>query len=111
MSPRYFATLIDEYDALEGSYAVMRTLPDRNLGDLPLVVISAGKLTGAAEGMISAKDQAAVTEISAELQADLATLSSNSEHLIAEDAAHYVHLDQPELVIDAIREVVDAVRQ
>jgi pimeloyl-ACP methyl ester carboxylesterase len=111
MSPRYFSTLIEEHAAVEESYAVMRKLQDRSLGDLLLVVISAGEFPALAEGLITAEEQALVTAVEAQLQADLATLSSNSRQVIAEDAGHYVHLDQPELVIDAIRAVLNEAQQ
>jgi pimeloyl-ACP methyl ester carboxylesterase len=44
-----------------------------------------------------------------ELQVELAALSSNGKQVIAEESGHYIQLDQPELVIDAIRDVVEAV--
>jgi pimeloyl-ACP methyl ester carboxylesterase len=111
MSPRYFSTLIEEHAAVEESYAAVRDLPDRRLGDLPLVVISAGRFAAPEALNLTAEQRALVTDVSAELQADLATLSSNSRQVIAEDAEHYVHLDRPELVIDAIREVLEAAQQ
>jgi pimeloyl-ACP methyl ester carboxylesterase len=44
------------------------------------------------------------------LQAELATLSSNCRRTIATGSGHYIHLSQPKLVIDAIRDVVSSVR-
>ena len=44
-----------------------------------------------------------------ELQRELAGLSSRSTHLIGEESRHYVHHDQPDLVVDAIRQVVESV--
>jgi pimeloyl-ACP methyl ester carboxylesterase len=46
-----------------------------------------------------------------ELHGELAGLSSNSDHRIVEGAGHYVHWDQPESVVAAIRDVVTAVRE
>lgn len=108
MSPHYFATAVEEGDALEESYAAMRNLPDRSLGDLHLVVLSAGKFEALPEGLISAEEQAQVRAIEAELQADLVTLSSNARQVIAEESGHHIQLEQPELVIEAIREVLGA---
>ena len=45
-----------------------------------------------------------------ELQADLAGLAPNGRHVVAERSGHYVHQTQPELVVEAIRQVVEAVR-
>ncbi|MBO3462732.1 alpha/beta hydrolase [Aetokthonos hydrillicola Thurmond2011] len=45
-----------------------------------------------------------------ELQADLATLSSTSRLIIAEQSGHFIPIDQPDLVINAIRQMVKAVQ-
>ncbi len=38
-------------------------------------------------------------------QRELATLSSESKHFIIEEAGHAIHIDKPQVVIDAIREM------
>ena len=71
---------------------VVRTArAQHSLGHLPLVVISHGK-------DLDASWQA--------LQNDLASLSSNSTHLIASGSGHAIMFDQPDLVIAAIKQVV-----
>jgi hypothetical protein len=45
------------------------------------------------------------------MQSELVALSTNSQHIIAEESGHYIHEDQPDLVIDAIRWVVEQARQ
>ncbi len=64
------------------------------LGDLPLVVLSA--------------DHHAPPYT--DWQRDLAQLSSCGQHVVASDSGHWIHLDHPELVTMAIREVVAAAR-
>jgi pimeloyl-ACP methyl ester carboxylesterase len=54
-----------------------------------------------------AEEYAAVWQ---ELQADLATLVPGGRQVIAEQSSHYVHQTEPELVVDAIEQVVMAVR-
>ncbi len=44
------------------------------------------------------------------LQEDLAALVPNARHVIAHQSGHDIHQDQPDLVIEAIRQVVEAVR-
>jgi pimeloyl-ACP methyl ester carboxylesterase len=44
------------------------------------------------------------------LQNDLAQLVPNARHVIATESGHNIHQDQPELVIEAIRQVVAGVR-
>ena len=64
------------------------------LRDLPLVVVSTGNPARGYE----------------RLQNELIALSHRSIQLIAEKSFHAVEIDQPEVVIDAIRRVVDRVR-
>ena len=45
-----------------------------------------------------------------ELQADLAGLAPHGRQVIAEQSGHYVHQSEPELVVEAIGQVVEAVR-
>jgi pimeloyl-ACP methyl ester carboxylesterase len=45
------------------------------------------------------------------LQAELAALSTRGKRVIAEESGHYVQVSQPEVVVDAIREVVEAARR
>lgn len=42
----------------------------------------------------------------AQMQDELAALSSDSVHIHAEQGGHYLHLDNPDLVIQAIRDLV-----
>ena len=44
------------------------------------------------------------------LQEDLAKLVPSAHYAIATKSGHNIHQDQPELVIAAIRQVVEAVR-
>ncbi|MDP4504049.1 alpha/beta fold hydrolase [Nonomuraea turcica] len=44
------------------------------------------------------------------LQVDLANLSTDSKHVVAENAGHYIHHDQPELVVEAILDLVRRAR-
>lgn len=62
-----------------------------SLGSVPLTVITAG-------GRIVPGWR--------EMQDELAALSARSIHITAEQSGHYVHLDEPELVVQAIRDLV-----
>jgi len=82
------------------------TPPVASLGALPMVVISRGM---AQPGMDT--DTSAQTErVWADLQLELTALSSRGRRVVALKSGHSVQLDQPELVIDAIREVRAAKR-
>jgi hypothetical protein len=44
------------------------------------------------------------------LQSDLLSLSRNSKEVIAENSGHFVIIDRPDVVISAIRQVVQSIR-
>ncbi len=90
--PKNFMSLGQHVAALPVSAAQAAALS--SLRDLPLVVLSG--------------DHHAAPYI--DWQRDLAQLSSRGRHLVASDSGHWIHLDHPELVTRAIREVVAAVR-
>ncbi len=78
------------------------------LGDMPLIVLSAGVQEWPPD---FPKDLAErIDQDFIQLHADLARLSSNGTHRIVENSGHNIEEDQPEVVFDAISEVVEAVR-
>jgi pimeloyl-ACP methyl ester carboxylesterase len=64
------------------------------LGSIPLTVLSA------------ARQAPRIGPTWAQMQDELAALSTDSEHITAPEAGHYIHLDEPDLVIKAIRDLV-----
>ncbi len=65
-----------------------------SLGSLPLVVLTASPRPWRG------------WPVWAQMQDELAALSSDSEHVMARKAGHDVHLDEPDLVVQAIRALV-----
>lgn len=47
----------------------------------------------------------------AELQSELLSLSNDSKQIVARNSGHFVIIDRPDVVVDGIRRVVDAVRR
>jgi pimeloyl-ACP methyl ester carboxylesterase len=45
-----------------------------------------------------------------QMQNELAQLSTRSTHITAKNSGHYVQLDRPDVVVDAIRKIVDQAR-
>lgn len=45
-----------------------------------------------------------------ELQIELAQLSTNSRHVFVPDASHYIQYSRPDVVIDEIRSMIEAIR-
>jgi len=82
------------------------------LGDLPLVVISRSPDNATFEGapILPAVTNAKLRQIWQELQSELVGLSSNSTHIVASHAGHSIQREEPELVIEAIRKLVDEAR-
>jgi pimeloyl-ACP methyl ester carboxylesterase len=81
---------------------------EQNLGNLPLVVLTAGRSEWPdcfPPEVRENLDQAWQT-----MQDDLASLSTNGTHLVAEESGHNF-VEQPEMVIDAIQQTIDAVRK
>lgn len=78
-----------------------------SLGNKPIYVLSSGK------DAFSEKTDSTMKAIWLEklMQKEkMANLSSNSKHLITTKSGHEIHLEEPELVINAIKEVIRAVR-
>lgn len=100
--------IADELSLLEESFRQHLAAPV-SLGDKPLIVLTAGPLqltgTGLSEEQIEQMDEAHTRT-----QAALTQGSQNAEQIIAEDSGHYIQVEQPDLVIDAIRQVVGAAR-
>jgi pimeloyl-ACP methyl ester carboxylesterase len=81
----------------------------KSLGDIPLIVLNPA-LSPAAWGDIPADIQAKLDEEKQAMQEELPLLSSNSTRIIATTTSHNLHLDEPQLVIDAILTLVNAAR-
>lgn len=93
------------------------TLPPPSLGNLPLVVLTSGKGIDSALAEREAKasnssveNAVAVARIERTAQQELAALSSNSKHVIAEKSGHFIMYDQPDLLVDNVLALLNAVR-
>jgi pimeloyl-ACP methyl ester carboxylesterase len=74
-------------------------------GDLPLAVLSSDPNTpqpDIPEDLVKPTNDAWQ-----QMQNELAQLSTRSTHVIAKNSGHYIQLDRPDLVIEAVRNVVN----
>ncbi|MBN2149157.1 MAG: alpha/beta hydrolase [Anaerolineales bacterium] len=103
--PSYFDASLGEIKALQETCDQVAETGD--LGDLPLVVLTAGNSIDAetlqAIGLPADYPVDQIHAIWLLLQDELAALSTNSTHIIAEGSGHAIHIDRPDLVIEAIR--------
>jgi pimeloyl-ACP methyl ester carboxylesterase len=107
-----------ERNDIDRSFDQIRAAPP--LRSIPLVVLSADRPWGPqVRSMIAAgklpsdvpPDFGYVTDAAQKkAQERLAKLVPNAKHITKTNSGHDIHKEQPQLVIDAIRQVVDAVR-
>jgi pimeloyl-ACP methyl ester carboxylesterase len=91
--PKFFDAMASQAEALPQSAAQVAAIADYS--DIPLVVLSASS---------SSPSQM-------EGHKALAHLSSQGKHIVASKSGHWIQLDEPDLVIESIREVVESVRR
>lgn len=90
-------SVADEIANIGVSMAQLRAEPMR-LGGKPLIVLTRGK-----------PEEAEVAERAwQELQSDFARRSSNGRQIIAANSGHYIQLDEPGLVVESVRQLVEA---
>lgn len=86
--PQGFRTLADYLDRLPENSAA--PIDDAALRDVPLIVISAER----------------TSEPVIEGHRALADLSSRGRHVIAEQSGHWVQLDRPDAIVDAVKQLM-----
>jgi pimeloyl-ACP methyl ester carboxylesterase len=110
-APTSLPAMLNEANGLDSVLADGASF--RQLGDRPLFVLTAGAPVSPAE--LSALHMTAAqgrrrSEIWNTMQDEEAAWSSRSQHVAVPDAKHYIQFDRPDVVIAAVRSVVDSVR-
>jgi pimeloyl-ACP methyl ester carboxylesterase len=77
--------------------------------DIPLIVLTQGRRFNPEDYRVPSLAPK-FQQLHMELQRDLARRSSRGRQIVAEKSGHYIQRDQPELVVDAIRQVVEEAR-
>jgi pimeloyl-ACP methyl ester carboxylesterase len=88
--PRSFLAMADHLGSLRRS--AVEIAASKPIGDIPLVVLTAGSQPPPVR----------------EEHARIAAQSSCGTHIIAEQAGHWILIDEPDVVVDAVRRVVEA---
>lgn len=101
---REFASLHMGYDRVRG----------QKLGDLPLTVIKAGGHTTEGDqqnhNSLKKSDKFAVEQALYDVAVEMSRLSTQGKLIIAEKSGHYVHADQPYIVVQAVRNMLNTLR-
>ena len=77
---------------------------------IPLFVLSRAKPVALPPNVPAAFSPAAFEAAWQKGQGELVALEPDAKHAIATDSDHYIQVEQPDLVVDAVRQVVEAVR-
>jgi pimeloyl-ACP methyl ester carboxylesterase len=100
-----------DFDAFQEGMALVRARDkaagEQPLGERPLIVLTGTKQEAV---QVSPQVDARVFEVWLDLQAEMVKLSQNSVEIVTQESGHYVQVDQPDLVVSAVREVVRASR-
>ena len=86
-----------------------QTAATGSLGDMPLAVLSGDP--DRPEPDLPEDLVKPTSDAWQQMQKELTHLSTKSTQVIAKNSGHYIQLDRPELVIEAVRNVVDQARQ
>ncbi|MCC6615110.1 MAG: alpha/beta hydrolase [Anaerolineae bacterium] len=83
-----------------------------SLGDLPLLVLTAGAyLHDVPPGPEAQRRAAHLQAIWHEMHREIVGQSSRATHLVVESSGHYVQREQPQAIVDAIRGMLETVRK
>ena len=100
-----------EFTDLDASIAQIRQAATTSpLRSMPVVVLSRGRAMQMPPDLPGGLTGDFLERAWHESQHELAALAPGLKRIIASESEHYIQLEQPELVIAAVREVVDAVR-
>lgn len=101
--PQEFQQAYIKQFVYEGNYdefmeSLKQLKESRRMLDIPLIVLSAGK-----KAHYSKESQ----RLWNEMQKEILEISTNGEFVIAENSTHYIQNDEPEVVISAIKRLID----
>jgi pimeloyl-ACP methyl ester carboxylesterase len=91
------------------SESAAQTAATGSLGDLPLAVLSSDP--DRSDSVLTEDLAKATSDAWQKMQEELTHLSTRGTRVIAKNSGHYIQLDRPDLVIEAVRNVVLQARQ
>lgn len=114
-SGKYPEALREERDALQEGLQQLKNIDRSRIKNVPCIVISSSGEEGAHEifSQFLQKSPAVCEKLAARkmawdfLQRDLVAQYNNSHHLIADKSCRSIHCSQPELIVQAVRDLVE----
>jgi pimeloyl-ACP methyl ester carboxylesterase len=107
-SPAFWRALRSESAAADSVSSDEVAAARRSLGDMPLIVLTAGKFPPRPEETVAATE--ARHELWRTMHEEIAALSTRGDRRTVEGAGHSIQLDKPEAVIAATEEVLAMAR-
>lgn len=107
MSTRHLRAVSDEFEALDDSLAYVRRIR-RPLGDLPVIVITHG--LPVTEG-VPEHLRSDVEDAWQRMQSSLTGIARDASLVVAERSGHNIHIEQPDVIVDALVRVLDSHRR
>jgi len=102
--PQSLSGVLSEFAAIDEMFG--EPFAAGSFGNLPLIVLTAGKLPDESPPGMTPELEAEVSKVWSELQVELTALSTSGEQRVIDDATHYIQYDNPDAVIQAIRDVL-----
>lgn len=105
---KYFHALEDELRNMSKLEDLIR---EQSLGNIPLTVVTHGiPLDGSMLGL-SKEDDHKMEEIWQDQQRKMLKLSTNSQFVVAENSGHGIMIEEPELVINVVKEMLELIKE
>ena len=105
----HLATAASEFG--NGVISAQQAAATAELDDLPLVVITAGRSFDAFRPLVDEFPFEEADQTWLELQAELASLSTNSVHLVSETADHNINFTDPAMILTGVAEMMQMLEQ
>lgn len=106
LRPKAFQAKEDE---LKNMNQLEKDIRLMSLGDLPLSIVTHGIPIDSTPFGLTQEQSDQIEEIWQEQQKELLKLSTNSKLIIAKDSSHLVMNDEPELVIEVVKNMIEEV--
>ena len=106
MKPAHLQTELSEFDGIIGSSSDQVAAARRSYDSIPLIVLTAGspKIPGLSPAQLNT-----LLGIIKQMHGELAALSTRGVDRLVPGSSHYVQMDNPQAVIDAVEDVLSQV--